>query len=57
MRFLTDEAGAGTVEWTLLTAALVGLALSVMTVVSDGTEDLSGDMNAELVAADAAPAF
>lgn len=34
--FFADEHGAVTVDWVVLTAALVGLGLAVMTVVGDG---------------------
>ena len=43
-RFLADETGAVTVDWTVITAALVGLGLAVAAVVSSGTEDLSTDI-------------
>lgn len=46
--FLNDEAGAVTVDWVVLTAALVGLGLAVMGVVSGGIEDLSTDVSAAL---------
>lgn len=47
--FLTSEGGAVTVDWVVLTAALVGLGLAVMAVVSGGTEDLSSDIDTQLV--------
>jgi hypothetical protein len=43
--FLSDETGAVTVDWVVLTAALVGLGLAVMAVISSGLEDLSGDVS------------
>jgi len=46
--FLSDESGAVTVDWVVLTAALVGLGLAVISVVSTGLEDLSGDIQAQL---------
>ncbi|MGB3406561.1 MAG: hypothetical protein WBA67_03620 [Jannaschia sp.] len=46
--FLSNESGAVTVDWVVLTAALVGLGLAVMAVVSGGIEDLSGDVNTQL---------
>ncbi|PIV75623.1 MAG: pilus assembly protein [Rhodobacteraceae bacterium CG17_big_fil_post_rev_8_21_14_2_50_65_11] len=46
--FLTDTSGAVTVDWVVLTAALVGLGLAVISVVSGGLEDLSGDINTQL---------
>ncbi len=49
--FASNESGAVTVDWVVLTAALVGLGLAVMAVVSGGIEDLSGEIQASLVAA------
>ena len=46
--FLRDETGAVTVDWVVLTAALVGLGLAVMGVVASGTEDLTGDIDEQL---------
>lgn len=48
-QFLRSEDGAVTVDWVVLTAALVGLGLAAMAVVSGGTEDLSSDVDAQLV--------
>lgn len=39
--FAADESGAVTVDWVVLTAAIVGLGLAVMTVVKDGTSTLT----------------
>lgn len=50
--FLQSENGAVTVDWVVLTAALVGLGLAVMSVVSGGVEDLSGDISVELASLD-----
>jgi hypothetical protein len=41
-----------TVDWVVLTAALVGLGLAVMAVVSNGIEDLSGDISTALAETD-----
>lgn len=46
--FWTDESGAVTVDWVILAAGVIGLALASMGVVIDGTEDLSGDVEATL---------
>ena len=46
--FINDESGAVTVDWVVLTAALVGLGLAVMAVVSEGIGDLSNEMGQEL---------
>jgi hypothetical protein len=48
--YLLSEDGAVTVDWVVLTAALVGLGLAVMAVVSGGTEDLSNDIDGQLLA-------
>ncbi len=48
--FLSNESGAVTVDWVVLTAALVGLGLAVISVVSTGLEDLSGDIGSQLEA-------
>jgi Flp pilus assembly pilin Flp len=42
--FAADESGAVTVDWVVLTAALVGLGLAVMGVISTGLQDLSADV-------------
>jgi Flp pilus assembly pilin Flp len=42
--FAANESGAVTVDWVVLTAALVGLGLAVMAVVSGGIENLSTDI-------------
>ena len=46
--FLKDEDGAVTVDWVVLTAAIVGLGIAVYGVISGGIEDLSNDINGEL---------
>lgn len=48
--FLADESGAVTVDWVVLTAALVGLGLAVISVVSGGLEDLTADIDSQLEA-------
>ncbi|MEM0937853.1 MAG: hypothetical protein AAF865_04615 [Pseudomonadota bacterium] len=47
-RFLADEDGAVTVDWVVLTAALVGLAIAVLAAVETGLSDLSNDISQEL---------
>lgn len=51
--FLTDDGGAVTVEWVVLTAGIVTLALAVVLTVTDGVESLGTRINerAEAVAA------
>lgn len=43
--FLEDEAGAVTVDWVVLTAALVGLGLAVTTVVKGGIESKANEID------------
>ncbi|CUH08469.1 hypothetical protein JSE7799_00062 [Jannaschia seosinensis] len=50
--FRNDEAGAVTVDWVVLTAALVGLGLAVLSVMSGGVETLSGEMSTSLTEID-----
>jgi Flp pilus assembly pilin Flp len=47
-RFVTDERGAITVDWTVMTAAVAGLGLASMGVVSGGIENLSTDISNHL---------
>jgi len=44
-RFLNKEDGAVTVDWVVLTAAVVGLGVAVLSTVSGGATDLAGDIN------------
>jgi hypothetical protein len=46
--FASDEAGAVTVDWVVLTAALVGLGLAVMGVVSSGIGNVSAQIETSL---------
>ena len=46
--FRADESGAVTVDWVVLTAAIVGLGLVVMQTVGGGVKDLAGDINTNL---------
>ncbi|RLJ60560.1 hypothetical protein BCF46_0763 [Litoreibacter meonggei] len=47
-RFWAEDSGAVTVDWVILAAGVIGLALASMGVVIDGTEDLTGDVEATL---------
>lgn len=49
IEFLRADSGAVTVDVVPLMAALVGLALAVMAVISGGVEDLSADLDTQLV--------
>ncbi|GFE65412.1 Flp family type IVb pilin [Litoreibacter roseus] len=46
--FFADESGAVTVDWVVLTAAIVGLGIAVMASVSDGLESVSTKIKSEL---------
>ena len=46
--FRDDEAGAVTVDWVVLTAAIVGLGIAVMAAVSNGLDSLSGKIETQL---------
>ncbi len=47
--FVHSESGAVTVDWVVLTAAIVGLGLAVTNTVSDGLEHLSGEIHTQLL--------
>ena len=49
--FVKEESGAITVDWVVLTAALVGLGLAVLTVVGDGVNS-SANATADAMADD-----
>jgi Flp pilus assembly pilin Flp len=46
--FKNDEAGAVTVDWVVLTAAIVGLGLVVMTTVSGGLSTAASGIVSDL---------
>jgi len=46
--FLKNEDGAVTVDWVVLTAAIVGLGIAVMASVGDGTTQLSDTISENL---------
>ncbi len=46
--FRNDEDGAVTVDWVVLTAAIVGLGIAIMTTVGGATDDLGDVIGAEL---------
>ena len=50
--FRADEDGAVTVDWVVLTAAIVGLGIAVILAVRGGTEDLAQDIGSTLSGAD-----
>jgi len=46
--FKNDESGAVTVDWVVLTAAIVGLGIAVLAAVSSGVSNLSSDVQTQL---------
>lgn len=46
--FLNDESGAVTVDWVVLTAAIVGLGIAVLSSVGGGTTQLAGKISSSL---------
>ncbi len=50
-KFANDESGAVTVDWVVLTAAIVGIAIAVITLISGGIEDAANGINDELLGA------
>ncbi len=47
-KFKSDEAGAVTVDWVVLTAAIVGLGMVVMTTVGGGITGLGEKITTDL---------
>jgi Flp pilus assembly pilin Flp len=47
--FRSDESGAVTVDWVVLTAAIVGLGIVVMTTVGGGIKTLSTSVSTAIV--------
>jgi Flp pilus assembly pilin Flp len=46
--FSNDESGAVTVDWVVLTAAIVGLGIAVVAAVSTGVRGLGGNIETAL---------
>lgn len=55
--FTNDESGAITVDWVVLTAAIVGIAIAVITLISGGIQDAANGINDELRNASSASGF
>ena len=51
-KFRKDEDGAVTVDWVVLTAAIVGLGIAILATVTDGVSDLASEIDTELSAGD-----
>lgn len=46
--FLKDEAGAVTVDWVVLTAAVVGLGMVIFAVIQPAVSNLATEIGAEM---------
>ena len=46
--FANDESGAVTVDWVVLTAAVVGLGVAVLATVRDGVGELSSTISTQV---------
>jgi len=46
--FFADESGAVTVDWVVLTAAIVGMGIAVLTSVSGGATTMAGNISGAL---------
>ena len=46
--FHNDEDGAVTVDWVVLTAAIVGLGIAILTTVQTGTQTLADNISGKL---------
>lgn len=51
-KFRKDEEGAVTVDWVVLTAAIVGLGIAGVAAVSDGVDELAGRISDGVQAVD-----
>ena len=54
-KFRKDEEGAVTVDWVVLTAAVVGLGVAGVASVSDGVDALAGKIESGVTNSDIGP--
>ncbi len=50
--FIKDDSGAVTVDWVVLTAAIVGIAIAVLIVIASGINTASNNVSGSLNSAD-----
>jgi len=55
-KFANDESGAVTVDWVVLTAAIVGIAIAVIALISGGINTASNNINDQLGSANGSAA-
>jgi len=53
--FAADESGAVTVDWVVLTAAIVGLGIAVVASVRSGVSEVAGNIQTSLTGAEIDP--
>ena len=56
-KFRNDEDGAVTVDWVVLTAAIVGLGIAVLTSVTNGTQTVTENISTQLNDSSVSAAF
>ena len=47
-KFFSNEDGAVTVDWVVLTAAIVGLAILAFDAIGDATSDMASDIASDI---------
>ena len=55
--FLNDESGAVTVDWVVLTAAIVGLGIAVLASVGNGTTTLADKVSSHMATRDVTTSY
>lgn len=56
-KFLASDSGAVSVDWTVLTAAVAGMALAATAVIEEGISTLASDLEAQLRTQQVSDAF
>ncbi|MDJ0637536.1 MAG: hypothetical protein QNJ20_01780 [Paracoccaceae bacterium] len=52
IEFARSEDGAVTVDWVVLTAAIIGMGMAIVALIAGGATDMSGSLGASLEAAE-----
>jgi len=55
--FLRNESGEVTIGWLVITAAIVGMSVAVLSSIGDGTQELSGKVGDEMADREIATSF
>ena len=56
-RMLRDERGEVTIAWVVITGAIIGLSVTLLTQIGDGTQQLSGKVGDEMSEQDVVTSF